>query len=376
MSAQVKKVYFKNGIDGEAVQKLGSALQTAWPDFPRKKFVTSGSRGLSKLELKARVHHLIKTMSRFLPEDYPEALDIVRRAGLQWPDEKSQNPFAVFAPWPLIDWVGTEGLNHPALSLAALRQLTPLFSAEFAVRPYLEEHTESTLAVFHTWVDDENHHVRRLISEGTRPRLPWGQQLPKFRDDPTAVLAILEKLKNDESEYVRRSVANNLNDLAKDHPELVVKVARRWLKKASPETHRLVSHALRTLIKQGHPGALKALGFETRPQLDVTFAINAKSLDLGQELILTAEIRSQAKRSQNLVVDYVVRYQKANGTLSPKVFKWKVLTLKPGESILLKKKQRLVSRSVRKLHPGHHEVAVTVAGIPFGEASFVLEPWS
>ncbi len=367
------KVLFKDGIDQLAVCRLASALHTAWPDFPEDSFISACTRGLTKLELKDRVRHLMGAMTRFLPSEYSKALKIVSKAGTNWPPSDPDNPFDGFAAWPLIDWVGTEGIDHPAPSLQALRKLTSLFSAEFAIRPFLLGHTHSTLKELHTWIDDEDHHVRRLISEGSRPRLPWGMQLPMFMTDPTPVLALLEKLKDDESEYVRRSVANNLNDIAKDHPDLAAEVGARWMDGASENRQRLVKHGLRTLIKKGHPGALKALGYAVNPKVKVTLKINSTQLVMGDYLEMEAEIRSTAKQTQKLVIDFAVHFMKANGSLSAKVFKWKVVDLEPGQTVQLRKKQQFVTRSVRKLYPGKHEVEILVGGKGYKKSAFDLK---
>lgn len=372
MAKSETRILFKDGVDRQAVCKLASALHTAWPDFPKDPFIAASMRGLKQLELKPRVRHLMLNMTRFLPADYPLALEIICSAGTNWPEGDPDNPFNGFAAWPLIDWVGDEGLHHPDISLAALRQLTALFSAEFAIRPFLIQHTEATLKELHTWVNDENHHVRRLISEGSRPRLPWGKQLPMFMDEPTPVLELLEKLKDDDSEYVRRSVANNLNDIAKDHPDLAAEVGARWIIDASPNRRRLVKHGLRTLIKQGHSGALKALGFEVNPKVNVSFSINTDRLVMGDDLMLHGDITSTSKRHQQLVVDYAIHFLKANGSLSAKVFKWKVVDLAPGQNVQLKKKMKIVTRSVRKLYAGKHEVEILIAGKPHGKESFLL----
>jgi len=367
------KVFFKDGINRQAVCRLAAGLSSGWADFPEDQFITAGTRGLKKLELKDRVRHLMHTMTRFLPDDYPHALKIVEKAGANWPEGNPDNPFNGFAAWPLIDWVGAKGLEHPTISLTALRRLTSLFSAEFAIRPFLLQHTEATLNELHAWVDDDDHHVRRLVSEGSRPRLPWGQQLPMFMEDPAPVLELLEKLKDDESEYVRRSVANNLNDIVKDHPELAAGVAADWMVGASTNRQRLVKHGLRTLIKRGHPGALKAMGFEVDPKVNASFSINTDRLVMGEYLELEANITSTGKRPQKIVVDYAVHFMKANGSLSAKVFKWKVLDLSPGQCIQLKKKMKIVTRSVRKLYPGEHEVEILVAGKGLSKETFFLE---
>lgn len=373
MADKETKVLFKDAINRQAVCRLASALASGWDQFPEDQFITAGTRGLKKLELKDRVRHLIRTMTRFLPPEYPKALKIVCQAGNHWPKGDPDDSFKGFAAWPLIDWVGTEGLDHPSISLAALRQLTGLFSAEFAIRPFLLQHTESTLKELHTWIDDDDHHVRRLISEGTRPRLPWGQQLPMFMANPSPVVELLEKLKDDDSEYVRRSVANNLNDIVKDHPDLAAEIATEWMNNAPLNRQRLVRHGLRTLVKQGHHGALKALGFEVKPKVDVSFSINTNRLVMGEYLVLQADIKATGKKAQKLVVDYAIHFMKANGTLSPKVFKWTVPNLEPGQSVQLKKKMKIITRSVRKLYAGEHEVELLIAGRGFAKESFYLE---
>lgn len=372
MAPRETKVLFKDSIDRQAVCRLAAAIQAAWPEFPEDQFVIAGTRGLTKLELKDRVRHLMRTMTRFLPSKYPQALKIVVKAGNHWPVGAPDDPYGGFAAWPLIDWVGAEGLDHPAPSLQALRKLTSLFSAEFAIRPFLLSHTQSTLKELHTWIDDKDHHVRRLISEGTRPRLPWGPQLPLFIEDPAPVLVLLEKLKDDESEYVRRSVANNLNDIAKDHPNLAAEVGARWMIDASVNRQRLVKHGLRTLIKNGHGGALAALGFDVDPKVKASLNISANQLIMGENLLMDAQIKSTGKRAQKLVVDFAVHYMKANGTLSAKIFKWKVVDLEPGQTVQLRKKQNFVPRSVRKLYPGRHEVELLISGHGYGKKSFDL----
>ncbi len=372
MAPKTEKKLFKDEIDQKAIQTLGHFLHSAWPKFPLDDFVADGMTGLQKMELKTRVRHLIEVMNQHLPTPYPEALEVVTKAGIQWKNEKSERLMDGFAAWPLIDWVGEHGLEYPTESLAALRQITELFSAEFSIRPFLLQDPVNSISELHSWCSDKNHHVRRLVSEGTRPRLPWGQQLPMFMANPQPTLELLETLKDDESEYVRRSVANHLNDVAKDHPDLVAEIGKKWMKDASVQRQRLVKHGLRTLVKKGHSGALEALGFETNPEVDVSFALGAKSLCLGESLVFESEIVSKTDRPQKLVIDFVVHYRKANGSLSGKVFKWKDLQLAPGEKALLKKKQTFVSRSVRKLYPGEHFLEIQISGVSFGKLGFVL----
>ena len=263
-------------------------------------------------------------------------------------------------------------MEHFDVALALLKDLTKQSSSEFAIRPFLAAEQERTLAVLEEWVGDANHHVRRLVSEGTRPRLPWGKRLSAFVEDPSPVLPLLEALKDDPSEYVRRSVANNLNDIAKDHPDLVVETAGRWLEGASEERRRLVRHACRTLVKQGHPGALEALGYGP-PRISLReLTVLTPEVRLGEALRFEVAFRSDADTAQDLMVDYVVHHRKANGTTSPKVFKWKILTLGAGKEHVAVRRHPMKRISTRKYYPGAHFVELQVNGRTMGRASFEL----
>ncbi len=362
----------KDGLDKEAVTRLRTALCVADAKFDGAAFQRRAMRGLSSLELKDRVRHLIKAMSAGLPHDYPRALQVVLAAGENFPAGIEGDSLSGFAAWPLIDWVAECGVEHFDLSLDALRRLTPLFSAEFAVRAFILADSKRALKTFSGWCDDENSHVRRLVSEGTRPLLPWGQQLPVFRADPAPVVALLTKLRDDPSEYVRRSVANNLNDIAKDHPALVVKTARTWWADASDERRALVRHGLRTLVKRGDAGALRVLGFATNPKVSAQLSLSKSSLAIGRSLALSLTLKSTAKRTQKLVVDYAVHHQRSGGKVSAKVFKWKNIDLAAGAEITLTKKHAFVPRSVRRLYPGEHRIEVLVGGKVLAEACFDL----
>lgn len=362
----------KDGLDRFAVQRLSEAVARAWPEFDRAGFEKEARTGLAELELKGRVRHIIAALALFLPKDFPRALKTVVRAAGHFPSGRSGDALAGFAAWPLIDWVPEYGLDHFDISLKALRKLTPLFTAEFAVRPFLIQDPARALGHLRSWLDDPDEHVRRLISEGTRPRLPWGGYLPMFREDPRPVIELLEHLKDDPAEYVRRSVANNLNDIAKDHPKQVVKVCRAWKKGASAERRWIIRHGLRTLVKQGDRGALKVLGYTTEPKVTAKLRLSAGSVKIGDDLIIEVALQSQARRSQKLVVDYVVHHRRAGGQSTPKVFKLRTFDLEPGKSILLEKKHSFVPRTVRRYYPGEHMVEIMVGGRSLGRRSFTL----
>jgi len=362
----------KDGLNRAAIVRLRTALAAADPAFDGARFQRRALRGLTSLELKQRVRHVIAAMAAGLPDDFSRALPTVLAAAENFPAGEPDDSLQGFAAWPLIDWVPVAGLVHFEASLQALRRLTPLFSAEFAIRPFLLADEPRALAILAGWRTDPDHHVRRLVSEGTRPRLPWGEQLPMFRHDPAPVLALLEPLRDDPSDYVRRSVANNLNDIAKDHPAVVVRTAKAWWSGASTERQALVRHALRTLVKQGDPGALRVLGFTTKPRVEALLHLSARSLPIGATLELELELRSTGLKRQNLVVDYAVHHQRAGGKMSAKVFKWRQVELPAGGQFRAVKKHAFVPRSVRRLYPGEHRIEVLVGGQVVATAKFSL----
>lgn len=362
----------KDGLAAPAVKRLAVALADAWAPFNAKGFEEAALSGLDGLELKDRVRHLIEVMNDFLPDGYPAALKTVVRAGRNFPADQTGDTLAGFAAWPLVDWVPAYGLDHFDSSLKALRNLTGLFSAEFAVRPFLIADTGRALDHLESWLDDSSEHVRRLVSEGTRPRLPWGCRLPMFVEAPAPILPLLARLRDDPSEYVRRSVANNLNDIAKDHPAEVVRVCRAWKKGASSERLGVIRHGLRTLVKQGDKGALKVLGYTTEPEVKASLGLSAKSLQIGDSLVLEVKLTSRSHRSQKLVVDYVVHHVRSGGKSTPKVFKMRTLDLAPGASVSLEKKHSFAPRSVRRYYPGRHVIELKVAGRILARSSFAM----
>lgn len=225
------------------------------------------------------------------------------------------------------------------------------------------------------WCHDPNEDVRRLASEGIRPRLPWGEQLPRYISEPTPVIDLLELLKDDPSEYVRRSVANNLNDISKDHPDLVIETCRRWL--ADPEAGKdrnwIVRHATRTLVKDGNPQVFPLLGYTSDPEIATTeIALASDSITLGDSLQLSTKITSTSTEKQSFVIDYAIHFMKANGKLAPKVFKWKNVTIAAGQTILLEKKHTLKPISTRRYYSGTQRVELLINGIGVSETTFEL----
>jgi len=287
------------------------------------------------------------------------------------PNEHGIKGWAVMA---MAEFVARRGQNpeHVALSLDVLKDMTSRFSSEFAVRPFLANHRELTLKTFSRWTTDENEHVRRLVSEGTRPRLPWGMRLKAFVADPSPVVRLLEVLKDDPSEYVRRSVANNLNDIAKNHPDLVANIAQNWMADASADRKRLIRHGLRTLIKAGNAKALQALGYAPAQIKVKRFALTTPEIVLGEALCFELEIASTAISNQPLVIDYAVHHMRANGHTTAKVFKWKTVQLDAEASLNATKRHPIKPITTRRYYPGPHRVEVLINGKGIASADFQL----
>ena len=366
---------FKNFFNPDMIAQMGGHLGQSG-DFDAGKFVKLATDGLEPLELKERSVHIREALRQTLPDDLEQAVKIMTAA--LHPEKARQDNsmdaggIAGWAIMPMADYMATYGLSDPARSLGTLREMTMRFTAEFAVRPFFVEAPEVTLAKFKEWAGDANFHVRRLASEGSRPRLPWGMRLQQFVDDPRPILPLLEMLKDDPEEYVRRSVANSLNDIAKDHPALVAEIAKDWLKDASDERVWVVKHACRTLVKDGHAPTLKALGYGP-PQLQLErLDIATPDVVLGGALEFTAELTSTARSSQPLIIDYAIHHRKANGSTSPKVFKLKIAELAAGKSLKIKKKHGIKPITTRKYYAGTHHLELLVNGQSFGRADFEL----
>ncbi|RED50763.1 DNA alkylation repair protein [Aestuariispira insulae] len=369
---------FKNFFNPNMVAQMADHFKKQWPDFDRDGFVREAVSGFEGQELKERAHAITHAMIRYLPDDFIHAGKILR-ASLHPDDGADLSTDGSDADgvrgWGIMcltEYVAARGQDHFDLSLDLLKEMTKRFSSEFSIRHFLIREPVRTLAVMEDWVKDDNHHVRRLVSEGTRPKLPWAMNLPLFREKPEMVLPLLESLKDDESEYVRRSVANNLNEMAKDHPDLVAELAARWMKGASKNRVRLVKHACRTLVKQGHAGALAALGFG-QPEIDLrSFRILTPVVQFGEELRFDIDLASTGQASQNLVIDYAIHHRKANGSLAPKVFKWKNLSLEAGAGERAERKHAIKPITTRKYYPGEHAVEILVNGEAIKRLPFTL----
>ena len=371
---------FKNFLNAEIVGWLRRHFTRAWPGFGGARFQTLALDGLESMELKARAQHLCAALEATLPADFATAADLIEASLLPVRrDEElgelrtSEAGLAGWALWPVTEFVARRGLASPERALACLHALTQRFTAEWAIRPFIVAHPELSFATLQRWLDDPSPHVRRLVSEGSRPRLPWGLQLKGLIADPSPTLPLLAALQDDESEYVRRSVANHLNDIAKDHPAIVADWVERHLPDASTERRALLKHASRTLIKQGDARILKAWGLGKRFAGEASLALSPKRVQLGESLTMTLVLHSTAKRTQKLVIDYAVHHVKASGERTPKVFKGWAFELAAGESRTLVKRHSMREVTTRRYHAGRHAIDLRINGEVLTEAEFDLK---
>jgi len=365
MPEALKDMFFKSAY----FDALNAAIQSVYPAFDAQTFVerVHDDRWEGRA-LKERIRHITIVLYDLLPADYRTALDILRRAAavLEYRD---------FGVMIFPDFVELYGLDDWEPSLPALEQFTQMMSAEFAVRPFIARDPARMMAQMDEWSRHKSASVRRLASEGCRPRLPWGMALNALKADPTPILPILERLKDDESEDVRRSVSNNLNDISKDNPQVVIDVARRWLVDDKPEVRAIVSHALRTLVKKGDPAALELLGYGGSGSAAVN--VNSLTVDpllipIGSSITLSFELESLGDEPQNLMIDYVIYHMRANGKQTPKVFKLTKKVLAPGERTVITRRHSFEPVTTRKYYPGAHAIEIQVNGARVGRFEFTL----
>jgi 3-methyladenine DNA glycosylase AlkC len=362
-------------FNGVKVKKMAKDIKAVYPAFSEREFVRVVVREFPQLELMQRIAHISAMLRQFLPEDYLEALSVLV-ASLPEPCDPSlsDDDFGEFIYAPHGHFVSVYGCEKRYLkeSLKAIKEITKRFSCEWAIRRYLNEFPKETLAELKKWTKDSHYHVRRLVSEGTRPNLPWAKKVTITHTD---TLPLLEHLYTDKTRFVTRSVANHLNDIAKAGPLLVVETLERWQragKQTEAELAFITKHALRTLVKQGNKEALALLGHGSTNVTLTNFCIDTPSVTVGEALQFSFTLQSTDLTVQDFVVDYIIYFKKANGAHAQKVHKLKTIKLAPKESTTLFKKHPLRIMTTRKLYPGEHKVVVQVNGKTFDTHTFEL----
>jgi 3-methyladenine DNA glycosylase AlkC len=355
------KTFFSKAL----VRRLAGDIARVHPAFPVRDFTNDACRGLDALELLDRGRHMAIALGAHLPSSYPDAIEILLQS--LGPEHATDELIGVgMAPFfylPHTLFVAERGLEHFDLSMRAQYELTKRFSAEGSIRPFIARDPERALAFLRSWATDQNPHVRRLVSEGTRLRLPWAARVSWLDQNPERVLALLELLKDDASTMVRRSVANNLNDLGKVRPDLLISAAGAWLEDASSERRILIEHALRSAVKRGDTHALRLLGYGQAPRVSVEgVAFSPRKVRIGGRVTMKFGLRSTSTRRQHLLIDVAVLFVKARGVGAPKVFKLGRIALRPRELVELKTSFSLAVHMTRVPRPGRHAVDVIVNG--------------
>jgi len=369
---------FKNLLNAARVREAATALEAASPAFDRRRFERTALHGLDDLEMKARAMHIATALEATLPARFDVACEVIEAALAPPLPVEGEAPAAAgtgiagWIVWPLGEYVARRGLDQPERALRALHALTQRLTAEFAIRPFIVRHPDVTLSTLLAWTRDPSAHVRRLASEGSRPRLPWGLRLQALVDDPSPTLPILAALQDDPSPYVRRSVANHLNDIAKDHPGVVVRWVGEHLPGASIERRALLSHASRTLVKQGHVEMLGLWGAGEPFAGECRLVVAPRRVRIGDAVRIEATLRSTTDAKQSLVIDYAVHYLRANGTHGRKVFKGWKLAIAPNATHTLVKGHSFRPVTVRSYYPGKHRVELMVNGATMATAELQL----
>lgn len=362
-----KDVFFKPGF----IKEFGEALSFAMPGFDKKAFEKNVfDKDWQHKELKQRTRHIVLVLHALLPKDFPIAVQVIlktvehlRKQGIK---EVS------FGYMALPEYIEVYGLEHYKESVQAMENITRFMSCEFAVRSFIIKYEAKMMKQMLAWSKHKDPKVRRLSSEGCRPRLPWAMALPAFKKDAAPVLPILENLKTDEDVWVRKSVANNLNDISKDNPELAIKIFRSWLGK-NKNTDWIVKHAARTLLKAGNKEVMGLFGFKKENGVKVDkLQVETQEVKMGKDLIFSFTVHNSDKQAKVIRLEYAMHYLRANGSLSKKVFKISEKQYKGGTSTKVLRKQSFKPITTRVYYPGKHKVSVIVNGHEEAVADFVL----
>jgi 3-methyladenine DNA glycosylase AlkC len=357
MSNLLKDIYSVSFYD-----QFSDILGEVIPNFDKQKFTLAiFTDNWDRKELKQRMKHTSFVLHQFLPEDFTKTPTIFGKVISrieQKPFTQSSLEFMFFP-----DYIETYGIHDFETSVRTIEFVTQFTSCEFAVRPFIIKYGERMLQQMYRWSLHENHHVRRLASEGSRPRLPWAMALPELKRNPKPILPLLENLNNDASEYVRRSVANHLNDIAKDNPDIVIQIARKW-KGKSKETEAIIKHGCRTLLKQGNSEILKFFGLADNQKVELTnFRIKTRTISVGENLEFSFSLQNHDERIQFIRLEYAIYYLRKHGQLSKKVFKISERQLNPTEIIEIHRRQSFKIITTRQFYIGQQKLSIIVNGI-------------
>ena len=359
-----------NSATQDFLRTFAADFQQVYPAFDEPTFLhDTFDSSWQKASVDDRLKYLSASMHKSLPGDYPAACSILVKL-CSYLHKRHDNAFWAYMFIP--DYMVRYGMDDLESSINAFERITQYTSCEFAVRPFIMNYPERMMTQMLAWSGHEHHHVRRLASEGCRPRLPLAPVLPALMKDPQPIIPILHNMKNDESEFVRRSVANNLNDISKDNPSVIIDLARSW-KGATKNTDWVIKHGCRTLLKQGNTEVMRIFGFGSVDHIDVHgFSVVDAMIRLGDSLEFTFQLENTDPSSSRVRIEYGIYYRKANGNLSRKVFKVSERTLPGNSTTTINRKQPFKPMTTRKLHPGHHQLSLILNGQEMERISFEL----
>jgi 3-methyladenine DNA glycosylase AlkC len=359
----------KNMYNPAFFEMLCPMMKETIPGFNCSQFIVRiFNNEWPELELKKRVRHITTFLHDFLSGNFAQDAAMLVKLSQALKEKGIQGFATIFLP----DYIEVYGIEHPEESLSAIEEITKLVSAEFAIRPFIVRYPDQVMKQMLTWSTNKNKDVRRLSSEGCRPRLPWSMALPNFKKDPNKILPILENLKNDESEYVRRSVANNLNDIAKDHPDLILKIAKRWQGK-NENTNRIIKHACRTLLKRGNQQALSIHGFDSAKKATIkSLTLDKTKIKIGDRLEFAFDFICKEKKGSDFRLEYAIDFITSTGKTSRKIFQITEKKFDPQNAVKILRKQSFKNLTTRKHFKGKHQLAILANGKELASASFTL----
>lgn len=365
---------YTEDLGARTAEILAERIHAVHPAFPARAYIDEVAESVAGLGLKARVRVMAAALRRHLPPSYDDALAILLASlGPELAGREGMFTHGWYL-MPVARFVEDYGLDHLDQSMHALREITRRHTSEYAIRPYLLRYPEQTYAYLRKWVHDPSPHVRRLVSEGTRSRLPWASRFPARAHDPLPVIELLDALADDPSAFVRKSVANNMNDLSKDHPELILTTAGRWLaRNPSQRTTWIVRHGLRTLIKAGDERALALVGVTGGDQVQLReLVLHPRDIRIGATVSFAFELVNTDAHEHALVVDYLIHFARPGGRSSAQAFKLAAMALAPGQARRVHKDHPLRPVRVRRYYPGTHRLQIRVNGAVVGSADFEL----
>lgn len=352
-----------DALDIESCRRLGVRLRTVCPTVRSERLIELVSPSLNGQRLMSRADTIARAIRDVLPGSFTESVRLLcHMLGPARPGG-GYGPHENFELLPLTRFVSLYGLEYFEESMGALYEMTRRFTAEFDIRPFIERYPHRTLARFREWCEDPDLHVRRLVSEGTRPRLPWASHLQMFKRDPTLVLELLERLKDDPEPYVRRSVANNLADILKDNPAIAYRTLARWSKKAPPGRRWIIRHAVRFQRDRGDRRALELSGLTARPEVEVvSFRASPSRIKIGGTCRFSFRLRSCARQTQHLIVNYALTHKRNGQARMAKPYRLHVGQLDPEQIWTMDREHDCRPGATRRYRPGLYELAITVNG--------------